>query len=124
MGLENGIILMSRQIDQGAPLYINGNHFDEELIMTSDGRLEEGINPLLDEMRIAVRAATEGRDAKELQGGIFYLHSNIPEDFFSYKEILLISLFLGVAQVNGTIKGLTVAELIAKMAKHHIFGDQ
>lgn len=39
MGLENGIILMTRQIDQGAPIYINGNHFDEELIMTCDGKL-------------------------------------------------------------------------------------
>jgi hypothetical protein len=28
-----------RKIDQGAPIYINGNHFDEELIMTSDGKL-------------------------------------------------------------------------------------
>jgi hypothetical protein len=48
MALENGIILMSRQIDPGAPIYINGNHFDEELIMTADGKLEEGLSPLLD----------------------------------------------------------------------------
>ena len=39
MGLQNGVILMLRKIDQGAPIYINGNHFDEELIMTSDGKL-------------------------------------------------------------------------------------
>jgi hypothetical protein len=48
MALENGITLMSRQIDPGAPIYINGNHFDEELIMSADGKLEEGLNPLLD----------------------------------------------------------------------------
>jgi hypothetical protein len=123
MGLENGIILMSRQIDQGAPIYINGNHFDEELIMSGEGKLEEGLNPLLDEISIAIRAATEGRQPHELRGGILYAHSNIPEDFFNYKEILLISLFLGVAHINGTIKGLTVAELIAKMAKYPIFGN-
>ena len=28
MGLENGIILMSRKIDQGSPIYLNSNHFD------------------------------------------------------------------------------------------------
>lgn len=39
MGLQNGVILMLRKIDHGAPIYINGNHFDEELIMTSDGKL-------------------------------------------------------------------------------------
>lgn len=107
MGLENGIILMTRQIDQGAPIYINGNHFDEELIMTGDGKLEEGLNPLLDEISLAIKAAIEGKKTDELHGGIFYAHSNIPEDFFNYKEILLISLFLGVAHINNTIKGLT-----------------
>jgi hypothetical protein len=52
------------------------------------------------------------------------LHSNIPEDFFNYREILLISLFLGVANINDTIQGLTVQELVDKMAKYHIFGDR
>jgi hypothetical protein len=28
MGLENGIILMSRQIDQASSIYINSNHSD------------------------------------------------------------------------------------------------
>ena len=28
MGLENGMILLSRQIDAGEPVYINSNHFD------------------------------------------------------------------------------------------------
>ena len=45
MALENGIILMLRQIDQGAPIYLNGNHFDEELILTASGSLEEGLHP-------------------------------------------------------------------------------
>lgn len=30
---------MTRKIDQGAPIYINGNHFDEEIIMTGDGKV-------------------------------------------------------------------------------------
>jgi len=85
MGLENGIILMSRDIDQGAPLYFNSNHFDEEIIMTADGKLEEGLSSLTDEFAIAIRAATEGVPQQNLHGGIMYLHSNIPEDCFSYK---------------------------------------
>lgn len=28
MGLQNGIILMAREIDEGASIYINSNHFD------------------------------------------------------------------------------------------------
>lgn len=39
MGLENGVILMSRGIDKRASIFINSNHFDEELIMTCDGKL-------------------------------------------------------------------------------------
>lgn len=123
MGLENGIILMTRQIDQGAPIYINGNHFDEELITSGDGKLEEGLHTYLDEISTAIRAAVEGKDKDQLSGGIFYVHSNIPEDFFSYKEIMLISIYLGVAQLNKTIMGLTVEQLIQRMAKYEIFGD-
>lgn len=123
MGLENGIILMTRQIDQGAPIYINGNHFDEELITSGDGKLEEGLHTYLDEISTAIRAAVEGKEKDQLSGGIFYVHSNIPEDFFSYKEIMLISIYLGVAQLNKTIMGLTVEELIQRMAKYEIFGD-
>jgi hypothetical protein len=48
MGLENGIILMSRQIDQASPIYINSNHSDEELILTCDGKLEEGLSSYQD----------------------------------------------------------------------------
>ena len=73
---------------------------------------------------MAIRAATEGRQKDQLHGGIFYLHSNIPEDFFNYKEILLISLFLGVANLNDTLQGLTAKELVQKMAEYHIFGTR
>ena len=123
MGLENGIILMTRQIDQGAPIYINGNHFDEEIITSGDGKLEEGLHTYLDDISIAIRAAVEGKDKDQLCGGIFYVHSNIPEDFFSYKEILLISIYLGVSQLNKTIAGLTIEQLIQRMSKYEIFGD-
>jgi hypothetical protein len=68
---------MSRRLDCGAPIYINSNHFDSEIIMTSEGKLEEGLNEFVDEISIAVKAATEGVPTGELSGGIFYLHSNI-----------------------------------------------
>lgn len=57
---------------------------------------------------MAIRAATEGLKADELIGGIFYLHSNIVESYFRYKEALLISIFIGVSVINNTLKGLTV----------------
>jgi hypothetical protein len=78
MGLENGIILMSRQIDQNTPIYLNSNHFDEELIMTKSGKQEEGLNSYTDEISMAIRAATEDLSPLSLRGGILYLHSNIP----------------------------------------------
>ncbi len=39
MGLENGIILMVSAIDVGGSIYLNGNHFGEEVIMNSNGKL-------------------------------------------------------------------------------------
>lgn len=57
---------------------------------------------------MAIRAATEGLKADDLIGGIFYLHSNIVESYFRYKEALLISIFIGVSVINNTLKGLTV----------------
>ena len=71
------MILMSRQLDCGAPIYINSNHFDSEIIMTNEGKLEEGLNEFVEEIAIAIRAGTEGVPTNELKGGIFYLHSNI-----------------------------------------------
>lgn len=124
MALENGAILMSRQIDLQAPIYINSNHFDTELIYTSTGNLEEGLNEHVSEIGTAIEAATEGLASKDIHGAIIYLHCNIPENEFNYKEILYISVFMGVSLVNGTLKDMTLEGLLQKLVKHKIFGDQ
>lgn len=40
MALENGIVLLVRDVGQGQPIYINSNHFDSELILTPEGVIE------------------------------------------------------------------------------------
>lgn len=57
MALENGMIMLIRGIGEGQPLYFNSNHFDEELILTAEGSLEEGLNEYVSEIETAVRAA-------------------------------------------------------------------
>lgn len=55
MALENGVIIMVRPIDAAANIYINSNHFDEEIIMTSKGKLEEGLGSYVDEFGKVIR---------------------------------------------------------------------
>jgi hypothetical protein len=66
---------------------------------------------------MAIRAATEGVKAEELMGGIFYLHSNIVESYFRYKEAFLISIFIGASVINNTLKNQTVEQMLQRMAK-------
>ncbi len=75
---------MSSEIGEGEPIYINGNHLDEELILTARGELEEGLHPFTDEIGQAVGLGV-GPDNPKPKGAIFYLHCNIPEDSFAYK---------------------------------------
>lgn len=121
--LENGIILMSNAIGSNESIYINGNHFDEELIMTCRGELEEGLNPLVDDIQAAIRLAIKPLTT-EPQGGIFYIHCNIPEDCFSYRQNLLSSIFLGVSLINGLLNDASTEEIITTMSEAGIFGDK
>ena len=50
MALENGLILMTRPIDAQQSIYINSNHFGEELIFSCQGKLEEGLNENIDQI--------------------------------------------------------------------------
>jgi hypothetical protein len=122
-GLENGVIMMSRAIDIHAEIYINGNHFEEEIIMTSTGQLKEGLHVLSEEITVAIETAIEDVPSEFLRGAILYLHSNIPEDFFHYRQVLLISIFLGVSLINNSLLGLPVEAIIVKLAKRQIFGN-
>ena len=60
---------------------------------------------------MAIRLAIKGIES-EPQGAIFYLHGNIPEDCFSYKESMLLAIFMGTALVNGRLSNLSIEELI------------
>jgi len=39
----------------------------------------------------------------ELFGGIFYIHSNIPEERFCYNQLLLMGIYLGMLIINGRV---------------------
>ena len=115
---------MSRAIDPQQSIYINSNHFDEELILSCEGKLEEGINEHADDIITAIKAGSEGVKKSDLKGGIFYLHSNIAENCFNYREIMLISIFLGISLINNNLQNLSIEALIDKMTKHTIFGSR
>lgn len=69
-------------------------------------------------------AANEGLTNEQIYGGIFYLHCNIPEDSFYYKEIMMISLFLGVGLINGNLSNFNIKEIVKRMEKTKIMGNQ
>lgn len=94
---------MSRQLDPKEPIYINSNNFDSELIFSNQGKLEQGLNEYVYEIATAIQAANEGICEADLRGGIIYLHSNIIENCFNYREVMLTSVFLAMSQVNGTL---------------------
>lgn len=46
-----------------------------------------------------------------------YVHANIPEGFYNYKNSLLIAMFLGSLVMNGTLESYTVGEIICKISE-------
>ena len=74
-------------------------------------------------METVFKGAIKDLSLGQLNGGIMYLHSNIPEKFFHYKKIMLIGLFLGLMVINDKIKEYSVGEIIGKMAKTEVMGD-
>jgi hypothetical protein len=40
------------------------------------------------------------------------MHSNIPEDCFYYKEVMLISIFIGVSLINNTLQKQSINQLM------------
>ena len=74
-------------------------------------------------MEIVFKEAIEDLSLEKLHGGILYLHSNIPENFFHYKKIMLIGFFLGLMIIHNKISEYTLPELIRKMAKTNVMGD-
>ena len=52
------------------------------------------------------------------------MHANLVESSFSYGPIMLLSLFIGVSLINNTLKDLTVEQLIKKLVRYKVFGNE
>ena len=53
-----------------------------------------------------------------------YIHSNIPEESFNYKEALLSSVYFGVSLINGRLAKAPTDKLIKNMVGARIFGSE
>jgi hypothetical protein len=59
MSLENGVIILVSKTYPTSDIFVNSNHFGEEVIFSHEGKLAEGLNNLSDEMRMIIQDATE-----------------------------------------------------------------
>lgn len=53
-----------------------------------------------------------------------YIHANIPENEFSYKESFLMSFYLAVLSINDNLKNFTKQKLIDKMSNLKFMGTR
>lgn len=47
-----------------------------------------------------------------MSGGIFYMHANIPEGSFNYKQSFFIGLYLSVMAINDNFENKTIDQMI------------
>jgi hypothetical protein len=123
MGLENGIIVLVSKTYENADVFLNGNHMDEELILGCNGTLESGLYQMSGEFETVYRAAVDDAESMPpdcLFGGVIYIHANIPEGFYNYRNSLLTSLFLAALLINNQLHKYTISQIIAQLAKTKI----
>jgi hypothetical protein len=53
-----------------------------------------------------------------------YIHANIPENEFGYKESFLMSFYLAVLSINDNLKNFTKQKLIDKMSNLKFMGKR
>ena len=53
-----------------------------------------------------------------------YIHANIPENEFGYKESFLMSFYLAVLSINDDLKNFTKQKLIDKMSNLKFMGTR
>lgn len=59
-------------------------------------------------MQIIIQEATQNlRKDNKTFGGIIYVHSNIPENCFFYKETFLIGFYITVMTINNNLPNFT-----------------
>lgn len=95
---------------------MNGNHIDEEVILDCKGKVQEGLYELSSEVETICRCAIEDYSNENLCGGIFYVHSNIPEGYYNYKNSLLSGIYLSMLAINDGLQNYTISNLITKMS--------
>lgn len=94
------------------------------MIFTPKGTLEEGLNSLSDEMEQIIQEATQNLKPEETFGGIMYVHSNIPENCFYYKETFLLAFYVSVMTINNNLQNFSKEELVDKMTSLKFMGSR
>lgn len=77
-----------------------------------------------DHITTVMSAAVRRIPERPLFGGIMYLHANIPENFFKYKQAMLISLYLGILLLNSELENVSVSEMIRTLVETKVVGDE
>lgn len=62
-------------------------------------------------------SALAGLCEDKLYGGIIYIHANIPEGFYNYKNSLMTALFISMLVINNGLGLYTIHEMITKMSE-------
>jgi hypothetical protein len=60
-----------------------------------------------DEMKTIMQDSNSNLNPNELNGCIMYIHGNIPENTFNYKETFCMAFYLAMLSVNDNIKNFT-----------------
>lgn len=68
------------------------------------------------ELSTIIKTATSNLPQNDLNGGIFYIHSNIPENQFNYEKSLYVSVYLAIMTINDNLKNISTQEMIDTLA--------
>lgn len=75
-------------------------------------------------MEIIIQEATRNLKGEDTFGGIMYIHSNIPDNCFHYKETFLLAFYVSVMTINNNLKNFTKEELVDKMTALKFMGSK
>lgn len=93
------------------------------MILDLKGNILEGDEVLwASEMAAVYQLATEDLSLSKVHGGIFYLHSNLPNDCFSEKESWMSAFFFALLHINAMLSEYSAIEISNKMAGSKLFG--
>ena len=73
------------------------------------------MHELSEDMEKINEAALSDFCVNNLNGGILYIHANIPEGFYNYQNSFLTALFLSMLALNDGLSSITVSEIVSKI---------